>query len=606
MDGYSVTEAASILGVPTEKVWELIARGVLAGAHDGERGMRVFLQGRPQPPVIDAVRPSEAPPPREPDRELSPFRELLTEFRNLTERYGQALLALGEARGEVAALRSRVDLLEARMDLRLPPPATTAAPPLPDARWVAQAPEPGPEPESVAEPAVEPEVVAEPDIDESVMAEEAAEAGPVVEPAAADEDDEDATEVETAFVATAVRIEAGVDAADVEGAGADIASAADTRTDAEADADTEPEAQAGTEADGEAEREPEAQADVEAAPEAEVDAPMDAEAGVEAEAEAEAEAEVEPGTEADLARSRRRAARWTTETFAEALARAEDPTEPELPGTADAAAALAALRGEVDATAAELPRDAAMAEEIEPAEDIEPVEEPPVQADAEPPDGDVEVPTAPEPEPLDGAWDRDRYSTAIEEPDWYAEIERPFEPSEVAPASADQTSDESAPQAATVEPEPLREPAWPQPIEEPPAVEPPSTRSDEEELLWFGARAAELAESSAGRAEQPEWPPEDGAVEMEVAGSRSASGSAFPGSSELREALTALDTLARESRPVPLAPAEEHRRVEPPPPPSPAPWRPPIERPTAATPHATTPTGPASRAYRRLRRIFPG
>ncbi len=51
--------------------------------------------------------------------ELSAFRELLTEFRNLTERYGQALLALGESRGEVASLRGRVELLETRMELRL-------------------------------------------------------------------------------------------------------------------------------------------------------------------------------------------------------------------------------------------------------------------------------------------------------------------------------------------------------------------------------------------------------------------------------------------------------------------------------------------------------
>ena len=88
MDGYSVTEAASILGVPTEKVWELIARGVLAGAQDGERGMRVFLQGRPQPPTIDAVRSSEPPPAaREPDRELSPFRELLTDIQANPRKY---------------------------------------------------------------------------------------------------------------------------------------------------------------------------------------------------------------------------------------------------------------------------------------------------------------------------------------------------------------------------------------------------------------------------------------------------------------------------------------------------------------------------------------
>ena len=43
---------------------------------------------------------------------------------------------------------------------------------------------------------------------------------------------------------------------------------------------------------------------------------------------------------------RRRSARHATESFAEALARAEDPTRPELPGAADAAAALAALRAE--------------------------------------------------------------------------------------------------------------------------------------------------------------------------------------------------------------------------------------------------------------------
>ncbi|MDQ3879841.1 MAG: hypothetical protein M3295_02015, partial [Chloroflexota bacterium] len=39
------------------------------------------------------------------------FRELLSELRHLQERYGQALLALGEARGEAAALRHRLALL---------------------------------------------------------------------------------------------------------------------------------------------------------------------------------------------------------------------------------------------------------------------------------------------------------------------------------------------------------------------------------------------------------------------------------------------------------------------------------------------------------------
>jgi hypothetical protein len=129
MMGYSVTEAASVLGVPTERVWELLARGVLSGEPEGETGMRVFLQPRPAPaPAAPTDDPNSARS-AAPERELSPFRELLTEFRSLTERYGQALLALGESRGEVASLRSRVDLLEARIDLRLPMTAPAAAPP---------------------------------------------------------------------------------------------------------------------------------------------------------------------------------------------------------------------------------------------------------------------------------------------------------------------------------------------------------------------------------------------------------------------------------------------------------------------------------------------
>ena len=56
MEGYSVTEAASVLGVPTERVWELLARGVLSGVPDGETGMRVFLQPRPAPIAVDESR----------------------------------------------------------------------------------------------------------------------------------------------------------------------------------------------------------------------------------------------------------------------------------------------------------------------------------------------------------------------------------------------------------------------------------------------------------------------------------------------------------------------------------------------------------------------
>jgi hypothetical protein len=145
IEGYSVDEAASVLGVPKGRVWELLARGVLAGTPEDGGGMRVYLQGRPMEPIVG--RPPEGRPGEtashsgggngnggehgQPGFEASPFRELLTEFRNLTERYGQALLALGEARGEVASLRTRVELLEARIDLRLPsaPPLVQWSPP---------------------------------------------------------------------------------------------------------------------------------------------------------------------------------------------------------------------------------------------------------------------------------------------------------------------------------------------------------------------------------------------------------------------------------------------------------------------------------------------
>jgi hypothetical protein len=153
MDGYTVSEAAAVLGVSTERVWELLARGILAGQPEGEAGMRVFLRPRPGP--ITTAEPEESRRPNGHDGEPNPFRELLTEFRNLTERYGQALLALGEARGEVASLRGRVELLEARIDLRLPPPAPAA-----EARSWTDTPEapaaPPPEPEVPAPAPAEP------------------------------------------------------------------------------------------------------------------------------------------------------------------------------------------------------------------------------------------------------------------------------------------------------------------------------------------------------------------------------------------------------------------------------------------------------------------
>ena len=49
MDGYSVKDAAIVLGIPERRVWELLARGVLAGAPEGPDGMIVFLQPRSAP-----------------------------------------------------------------------------------------------------------------------------------------------------------------------------------------------------------------------------------------------------------------------------------------------------------------------------------------------------------------------------------------------------------------------------------------------------------------------------------------------------------------------------------------------------------------------------
>jgi hypothetical protein len=148
MDGYSVQEAASVLGVAEGRVWELLARGVLLGTPEGD-SMRVFLKAQPGP-ITSASTHDESPRTngnggsQGTTGEASAFRELLTEFRNLTERYGQALLALGEARGEVAGLRSRVDQLEARLDLRLPPPVDVAPAAWDSLSVPASAPDPSP------------------------------------------------------------------------------------------------------------------------------------------------------------------------------------------------------------------------------------------------------------------------------------------------------------------------------------------------------------------------------------------------------------------------------------------------------------------------------
>src|SRR5437667_402112 len=171
------------------------ARPALRGRSAGScrtRGASESIVGRPLP---GRSEPNERPTGTngnggehgQPGFEASPFRELLTEFRNLTERYGQALLALGESRGEVASLRTRVELIEARVDLRLPsaPPLVQWSPP--------QQPIPQ-EPEALRDRVVEP--VPEP------MAEAAADqAGAQDEPQAAADD------VESSILATSLEEE---------------------------------------------------------------------------------------------------------------------------------------------------------------------------------------------------------------------------------------------------------------------------------------------------------------------------------------------------------------------------------------------------------------
>ena len=499
VEGYSVTDAASVLGVPTERVWELLARGVLTGAPDGESGMRVFLQARPAaPPTIEVERPAAPPPPRNPEPESSPFRELLTEFRNLTERYGQALLALGESRGEVASLRSRVDLLEARIDLRLPmsaPSPVPAEPAAPAAPWGDRQP-----PIQAISPSGEP----------------AAEERPV--PVAASSD--------------------------------------------EVDAEHPPRRRRG--------------------------------------------------------RSHRRA----TDDFAEALARAEDPSPAELPGAAEAGAAIAALREatavtvEPDADAVSLPRELPAAEPLsvleplpepeplpvpqplpEPLPGPEPIVPAEAEAEAEAQPEPESVPIAPrtavseaepgpsaEAEPIDQAWPAEAAMPEVEAAPWPERTSPPGAEAEAeSVAATGRTEGPEEAQAATPWDQDrytsqIEEPDWmpeePMPVERPSDPEPAWPREARDE----GAPASLGAEPERPTREEGDEP----AAEMEIAGVR---GSPRTPPDE-PVAAQARSSSASSFGGVP--------RTEAPP----APWPRELGR-------TATHVGPASRAYRRLRRIFP-
>ena len=572
MEGYSVTEAASVLGVPTERVWELLARGVLSGAPEGETGMRVYLQPRPAPAPPEAKRPNGDG--RRDEPELSPFRELLTEFRGLTERYGQALLALGEARGEVATLRSRVDLLEARMDLRLPSSAPSAA-----ASW-ASTPMPFP-----AERAVVPTVpvAEEPSLAEEPEAEEQ-------EPRSRTRGPRRATEI---FAEALARAE-DPSVPELPGAAETAAAMATLRAETDAalprdlpSADAVPVAE-------------EAETSVAAAP-VEVPAPMaevaDAPAPVVPEQVSEPVAE-ELDVPAHAAPEE-----GSEETAVVAADRSSEAAE-EIEADIDAADVVAEDDADIGA---EEPTAETQDVEVAP---IPAVETAPVSA-AEPAPGPVAT------EPLE--WDSDRYTTAIGEPDWFAaEVVENRDEEAAAPAVAHEPAGDPVAEHADAEDieaevaDQLIEPAAETPAAETaPTQEPldaaPSEEPDEETMLWFGRGA-----------EDP-----GGASEMEVAttGTRSqaeptgAGARALPGSSELDDALAALGLPATpdDRHPTEPAPAERAEREAPSAEGTGGDDWPPrstfVDSSRAFTPNtpgtSTTPNS-ASRAYRRLRRIFPG
>jgi hypothetical protein len=518
MEGYSVTEAASILGVPSERIWELLARGVLAGAPEGETGMRVFLQPRPAP----------APPePRGPnghstdaDREMSPFRELLTEFRNLTERYGQALLALGESRGEVAALRSRVDLLEARMDLGLPGPTSWApSPAFPvEHAVIPTAPEPAAAPADAVPDAAPVDEVAEDD-EPRQRARGPRRATESFAEALARAEDPSPPELPESLEARTRELDEAVLPREVPAAEAmpvadeaDIADLADLADDADL-ADEAPPAV-------EAEPEPVA---------VEVEQRWVGAAAVTEEPSGVAEliAEPEPAE-----RDEREA--WADEEFAQ-------PAEPVLADASEPIEETAAYR------------------EPEPIQESETVEAPePPQAAAEP----IEAESTAHEEPAPLGWDAERYTTTIDEPDWFAaEVDE-------APAVGSEPQPEAEPQA-DAEPQPEAEP---QPV-------------IGEALETSGAEEMESAPAS----EPPPAMPAEPVVPAPL-----------PGSAELDRALDALrrQAIAASDDGDEWPPAQPSAEPASDPPST---FRLPTQQ-RAGTPPVT----PAGRAYRRLRRIFPG
>lgn len=521
MDGYSVSEAASVLGVPIERVWELLARGVLAGAPEGETGMRVFLQPRPGTPPAErtALPPTNGGPgagAAEAQREPSPFRELLTEFRNLTERYGQALLALGESRGEVAALRSRVDLLEARMDLGLPGGggASTSMrwpqPSLADARRVTPAAAPT-RPVATGAPAA----AAAPG---AAGAPEVAHAAGAAQPVAA--------------TPAPVALDAQAD---------DEADLADHRPARGPRRATESFAEALARAE-----------DPSSSELLELDEPIDAASPLVSEPPPEPALprELPPAEPMPVAE----------EPIVAASSPAGPTVSPSVEAVAEAPAAIEPALA-VDATPGEEAAPTAQAEQ-----EAEPMAAPAPQVDATLPQADATLPQAdatPSPQPVEPSWDVERYTAVVDEPDWY---EAEAEEDDTSLTMQTKPAPQPAEPAEPVEPVEPAEPAEPvQPVDAP--------RVERPIAVTTSGAVPEPGPPGPPTGPEPEPEPEPGAL---------------PGSADLGASLAAL----RATEPAKGAPVP--RSVRPVLPPSALRYRP-----------IGSPGGPAGRAYRRLRRIFP-
>ena len=187
------------------------------------------------------------------------------------------------------------------------------------------------------------------------------------------------------------------------------------------------------------------------------------------------------------------------------------------------------------------------------------------------------------------AWDAERYTTDIEEPDWFA--------AEI---------DEAVSSTNIVD----------EPVVEPPSEQAePATAAVTEEADT--GREPDASAAEAGGALTADGEPVDasGADEMEVAPTGAqpdapavhrASARAFPGAQDLEEAIAALRAAGRAAEPLPESEpqAEAGSGADEDDDPNDE-WPPRSAFVRPSTPGAAT-RGTASRAYRRLRRIFPG